>query len=127
MKVMFLDESGEKGMVVAESRGRQLDNQLEISWLNLKVKGTRYVRPERLVEKIADFKIVKKSEIVEGLEVADLMASPIGRFLINKETKEDFKIIKQKFRKGRQGQIIGYGLIIFPGNGEEFSSRLLSS
>lgn len=125
--VFSLDKSGEKGMVVAESRGRQLDNQLEIAWLNLKVKGTRFVRPERLVEKITDFKIVKKSEMVEGLEVADLMASPIGRFLINKEIKEDFQIIKQKFRKGRQGQILGYGLIIFPGNGEEFFSKLLNS
>ncbi len=112
--IFSLDECGEKGIIVAESRGNQLDNQLEIAWLNLKVRGTRFIEPVRISEKITDFKIVAKSKGVEGLEVADLVASPIGRSVMKKKSKEDFRTIKKKFRKNSSGHIIGHGMIIFP-------------
>jgi len=112
--IFLLNECGEKGIIVAESRGNQLDNQLEIAWLNLKVKGTKFIEPVRISEKITDFKIMAKSMAVEGLEIADLIASPIGRSVMKKKSKEDFRTIRKKFRKNKSGHIIGHGMIIFP-------------
>lgn len=112
--IFSLDSYNEKGIVIAESRGQQLDNQLDLAWLNVKINGTRFVEPTRVKEKIKDFQIIPKSKAVGGLEIADLIASPIGRALLKKETKEDFKVIKKKFRRSKSGKILGHGLVIFP-------------
>jgi hypothetical protein len=112
--IFSLEDDNETGTIVAESRGTQLDNQLELAWLNLKIKGTRFISPTRIPQKIADFKIVSKSKAVGGLEIADLVASPIGRNIMNKSGKEDFKIIQKKLRRNASGHVIGHGMIIFP-------------
>lgn len=112
--IFSLDSSQEQGLIVAESRGNQLDNQLELAWLNLKIKGTRFIEPSRITSRISDFKIVPKSKAMGGLEIADLIASPIGRQMLQKETKEDWRVIKRKFRKNASGHIVGHGMIVFP-------------
>jgi hypothetical protein len=112
--IFSLDSCKERGVIVAESRNRQLDNQLELAWMNLKIKGTKYIEPSRITDKIKDFKIISKSKRIGGLEIADLVASPIGRNIIGKKNKEDFNIIKSKFRRNNQGHILGHGLVIFP-------------
>lgn len=112
--IFSLEDNGETGKIIAESRGTQLDNQLELAWLNLKIKGTRFIVPSRITQKITEFKIVSKSNAIGGLEVADLVASPIGRNVMHKKTKEDFKIIQKKLRKNASGHVIGHGLIVFP-------------
>ncbi len=112
--IFSLDDCKETGMIVAESRGTQLDNQLELAWLNLKIQGTRFIEPSRIAEKITDFKILPKAKAIGGLEVADLIASPIGRSMMKKKSNEDLRIIRKKFRKNASGHIIGHGMIIFP-------------
>jgi len=57
--VKLLQNSDEKGAVVAESRGQQLDNELELAFLNLKINGTRFLRPKDITERIDNF-IIKK-------------------------------------------------------------------
>ena len=81
--------------------------------------GRNWCRKEKNPEKnqakkIKDFRIIPKSKHIDGLEIADLIASPIGRVLIGKKIKEDFKIIKKKFRKNNSGHILGHGLVVFP-------------
>lgn len=112
--IFSLDNHKEKGIIVAESRDKQLDNQLELAWLNLKINGTRFLEPSRISERIKDFKILPKSKAIGGLEIADLVVSPIGRKLIGKPIKEDFKVIKTKFRKDGSSRIMGHGLVVFP-------------
>ncbi|EKE21578.1 MAG: hypothetical protein ACD_7C00184G0007 [uncultured bacterium] len=112
--IFSLDDCKGKGMIVAESRGNQLDNQLELAWLNLKIKGTRFISPTRISEKITDFKILKKSRAVGGLEIADFVVSPIGRKIMGKPIKDDFRIINKKFRRNGSNKIMGHGLIVFP-------------
>ncbi|HJD61211.1 MAG TPA: hypothetical protein LFV90_03515 [Rickettsia endosymbiont of Columbicola hoogstraali] len=46
--------------------------------------------------------------------MADLVVSPIGRYIIGKKVQEDFQIIKQKFRKNDKGVYDGYGLVVLP-------------
>jgi len=112
--IFSLDDCRQKGIIIAESWGQQLDNQLELAWLNLKIKGTRYIEPSRVSDKIKDFKIILKSKAIGGLEIADLVVSPIGRALLKKQIKEDFKIIRKKFRRNKSGHVLGHGLIVFP-------------
>ncbi|MCC8369540.1 MAG: hypothetical protein LN573_05745 [Rickettsia endosymbiont of Oxypoda opaca] len=48
------------------------------------------------------------------LQLADLIVSPIGRYILGKQIKEDSQIIRQKFRKNSRGIYEGYGLIVLP-------------
>lgn len=56
-----------------------------------------------------------KLENIAGLQLADLVARPIGlRYLHPDQTNRAFEVIDSKLRRGPQGQVIGYGLKIFP-------------
>jgi hypothetical protein len=102
------------GLIVAESRGSTLDNQLEIAWLNLKIQGTRFLRPAKLVKRISGLSLRDKSCGIAALELADLVVSPIGRHIVGKLPKEDFRIIEQKFRRDASGNYLGPGLVTLP-------------
>jgi hypothetical protein len=104
------------GLIVAESRGSTLDNQLEIAWLNLKIQGTRFLRPTKLVKRISGLTLRDKSSGIAALELADLVVSPIGRHIVGKTPKEDFRIIEQKFRRDASGNYLGPGLVTLPKN-----------
>lgn len=64
--ILCLKAEKEKGIVVAESRGAQLDNQLNLAFLDLKISGTRFLRPSDVSENIQDFRIKKKKKISRG-------------------------------------------------------------
>lgn len=113
--IMFLKRNNEKGIVIAESRGNQLDNQLNLAFLDLKISGTRFLRPTDIVEAITDFRIRKKDENIAGLQLIDTIISPIGRkFLGRKNFYIAYDVIKSKFRKHDCGKYKGYGLVILP-------------
>ncbi len=102
------------GVVVAERRGTTLDHELDIAWLNLKIQGTRYMQAKQIEKRILALNLRSKSENIAGLQLADLVVTPIGRYVLGKQIKEDFKIIQEKFRRGKTGDWNGYGLIILP-------------
>ena len=51
----------------------------------LRVKGTKWITSERLTDRIKSFSFVDKKENVVGLQVADLIAYPISRQVLNPE------------------------------------------
>ena len=56
----------------------------------------------------------KKSNAA-GLQVADLIASPIGAKVLNPARQQRaYDLIRPKFRRSASGLILGYGLKIFP-------------
>ncbi|MEK6563671.1 MAG: DUF3800 domain-containing protein [Candidatus Omnitrophota bacterium] len=113
--VMFLKEKKAKGVIIAESRGQQLDNQLSLAFLDLKISGTRFLRPIDIAESITDFRIRKKDENIPGLQLVDSVITPIGRRYLNKRNFYiAYDVIKSKFRKHSCGKYRGYGLIILP-------------
>ncbi|MFH1283615.1 MAG: DUF3800 domain-containing protein [bacterium] len=113
--VMFLKITREKGIIVVESRGHQLDNELELAFLNLKINGTRFLRPVEIKETIQSFIFKKKEENVAGLQLVDVMVTPIGRRYLNKVNYYiQYDAIKKKFRKSSCGKYAGYGLVILP-------------
>ena len=105
------------GVIVAERRGQTLDRQLELAWLNLKVKGTRRVRGRQIDDRIAGLSLRSKSDNIAGLQLADLVVSPIGRYVLGKPTKGDWEVIRRKFRRSPQGVVDGYGLVVLPKEG----------
>lgn len=114
MFVKLLEESKEKGIIVAESRGQQLDNELNLTFMDFKIRGTKHLRPEEIANKIDAFNIRNKWENISGLQLVDSLATPIGRSYCLKENHYiDYSVIKNKFKR------IGYnnkvsGLIIVP-------------
>ncbi|MGI8405896.1 MAG: DUF3800 domain-containing protein [Thermomicrobiales bacterium] len=102
------------GIIYAEKRGIDLDDQLEKAWIDLQKSGTTYAGTNRFNDRIIDLTLRHKSLNIAGLQLADLVVSPIGRKLIGKIPREDWNIIESKFRRRPNGTYNGYGLKILP-------------
>ena len=103
--------------IIIESRGKKEDKDLASALEKIieTNESLQAVYPIRII--FAD----KKTNSV-GLQVADLVAYPIGRFLVAPEQKNlAFEIVERKFRK--YPNHLGKGLKIFPQNNETFKKR----
>jgi len=67
-----------------------------------------------VTNRIRDLVYRDKSRNIAGLQVADLVVSPIGRHVIGKQTNEDFRIIESKFRRPDSDDYRGPGLVVLP-------------
>jgi hypothetical protein len=104
--VEFLsEERRDRAKIFAESRSSSLDQRLERTWEGLLEKGTPYVRAQRLRRRVEGLIFKKKGGNEAGLQLADLVASPIGRRYLGKPAKEDWEIVAGKLRNG---------LVVFP-------------
>ncbi len=101
-------------MIVAEKRDPTLDRQLDVAWLNLKIKGTRFLQAKAVEKRLLGLNLRDKSENVAGLQLADLVVSPIGRHVLGKPPKEDWRVVESKLRRGPKGNYEGYGLVLLP-------------
>jgi len=104
----------ERGRIIAERRTAQLDRQVEMGWGYLRTRGTRYVRPSLIARRIEAFDFVGKSDAPAGMELADMVVSPLGRMLLGKRTRIDQSIVQAKLRRGPDGREWGRGLIVLP-------------
>jgi hypothetical protein len=102
------------GIIVAEKRDPVLDRGLDLAWLNLKITGTRYMQAHEIDNRIGGLLLRAKTDNIAGLQLADLVVSPIGRKVLGKPVKEDWRIVESKFRRSPDGRIDGYGLIQLP-------------
>lgn len=109
-----LSESDDRGAIVAERRNPLLDRELELAWQQLTTRGTRYLRPTAVRERVMGLSLRQKSENISGLQLADLVVSPIGRVVIGKMPKEDYRIVESKFRRRGPRGHIGAGLVVLP-------------
>ena len=104
----------EGGVIVAERREPTLDRSLELAWTNLKVRGTRRFQGRTVEERISSLTLRDKNDNIAGLQLADLVVSPIGRHILGKPDKEDWEIVNGKFRRSPRGRVENYGLVILP-------------
>ena len=102
------------GTIVAERRDPILDRDLELAWSNLKIQGTRRIRGRVVRERLSTLSLFDKKDDVAGLQLADLVVSPIGRYVLGKPTKEDWEIVKRKLRRSPRGHVENYGLVVLP-------------
>jgi hypothetical protein len=113
----FCFEIGDKqggGVIIAERRCPTLDRELELAWLNLKIQGTRYIKAHEVECRITDLTLRAKTDNIAGLQLADLVVTPLGRYVMGKPRKEDFAVIESKLRCNHLGQYNGYGLVVLP-------------
>lgn len=90
--VFDLDDT-QKGKIVAESRNSVLDNQLEIAYLATRVEGTNKVQPAEMKLKLeGSIKFYQKSDNVTGLQLADMVASPIARRFLGKQERTGHQV-----------------------------------
>lgn len=95
--------------LVFESRGKKEDGELELEFRRV-CDGANY-RGERLNLQIT---MADKRTNCCGLQLADLVARPIGRKLLaENQTNRAFDLISKKFYC-TGGQVLGRGLKVFP-------------
>lgn len=102
------------GLIVAERRDPTLDHELELAWLNLKIQGTRFMQARQIEDRILALNLREKKANIAGLQLADLVVTPIGRKILGKAVKEDYQIIERKLRRGPTGRADGFGLVVLP-------------
>jgi hypothetical protein len=110
----YMIDKEKKGMIVAEARDATLDRQLDIAWLNLKISGTHFMQAVEINQKIKSLDIKTKQDNLAGLEIADIIVTPIARRILKRQSRIDLEIIKSKMRKNHLGEITGYGLVVLP-------------
>ncbi|MGW8315658.1 MAG: DUF3800 domain-containing protein [Bacteroidales bacterium] len=113
--VFYLDSLADKITklyFIIEERGKKEDAKLKSHFERLKQVGTYYVSPERLNKYKFDIAFRKKIKNINGLQLADLVAYPIARYVGDKaRANPAFEIIKPKiYCKGPNL----YGLKEFP-------------
>jgi hypothetical protein len=104
------DQHNRETPVIVEMRGKREDNDLELAFRRI-CDGVNYFNaplPFKLV-------MVDKKSNAAGLQIADLMARPIGiKLLRPTQPNRAYDILEQKFRKSSSGVVNGWGLKIFP-------------
>lgn len=113
--VFFLDDiatPNKELFVVIERRGKNEDKKLEEHFQRLLSRGTGYVSSNRLVEYNFKIKFRRKNEDVNGLQLADLIAYPLARYVIDpNRANPAFDVFASKIysKSGKR-----YGLKVFP-------------
>jgi hypothetical protein len=102
------------GEIIAEGRDETLNNELRLAWIDLRTSGTEYLSAARLRERVTDLHFRDKKHDIAGLQLADLIVSPIGRFVLGKTPRQDWDVIRSKFRTGPERRLEGYGLVTLP-------------
>lgn len=106
---------GKKGKlhIIAESRDTTLDRMLDVVFLELKISGTHYISATELNTLGIELHIRQKSKNISGLQMADLVVTPIGRKVLGKKLHADWQVIESKLYRYR-GKWDGAGLVVLP-------------
>lgn len=107
-----LSESISELNIVIEKRGKREDKKLKEHFQRILSRGTGYVSSERLRSYNLRIVFKSKKENINGLQLADLIAYPIARYVLEPErVNPSFDVFKEKiYSKGGKR----YGLKIFP-------------
>ncbi len=110
---MFLCNNGQRNTrthVVFECRGNKEDQELEHEFREV-CEGRNYTGARFPFE----IRFADKRTNSSGLQLADMVARPIGRYVMNPEQKNRaFEILREKFHTDRNGVVEGCGLKCFP-------------
>ena len=95
--------------VIFESRGSREDAELELEFRRL--APTNYQGSDYRFEPV----FASKGTNSTGLQLADLIARPIGRHVLKpQQANRAYEIIEKKLRRSTAGEVKGWGLQCFP-------------
>ncbi len=113
--VFFLDDvkqTDKELEIVIEKRGKREDKNLDEHFQRLIARGTGIVTSYRLTDYALKITFKSKKENINGLQLADLVAYPIARYvIIPKRANPAYDMVEQKIYSKRGKR---YGLKIFP-------------
>lgn len=114
--IFCIDDINPKGdcciHAIVEKRGKKEDKTLKNFYEQLLERGTYWVHAKRMQERMESLEFKWKSDDVIGLQIADLVAYPLTRHVLNpEEVNFAYDIIEQNIYK-RDGKLLG--LKIFP-------------
>jgi uncharacterized protein DUF3800 len=96
--------------VQVECRGKAEDAKLELEFRRISDGKNVLGKMPNL-----DIRFMDKKHNSTGLQLADLVAHPIGRHAINPDQpNRAYNILEPKFRRGPAGRVKGFGLKSFP-------------
>ena len=99
-----------KTTIIVEERGTNEDRDLELEFRRIRDGAGRWGEMRNF-----DLRFCSKKINSSGLQIADLVATPIGRVEMHPEKpNRAYAIIEPKFRKSPQGLIDGWGKKVFP-------------
>jgi len=111
--VRFLEGNGQAGKLthtIVESRGKKEDDDLELEFRRI-CDGQNY----RQRTFPLDVVFAHKQTNCSGLQLADLVARPIGRHIMAPDQpNRAWDLIEPKLFRSAQGKVDGYGLKRFP-------------
>ncbi len=113
--VYFLEQQPDKDVIlVAESRGKKEDAELQLAFLRIVNNGTWYCARDRFKPYNFRLEFVTKERNVVGTQLADLAAYPTARWIIDpRKANPAFDVVRPKIlRKVDTGYLLG--LKIFP-------------
>lgn len=102
--------AGGRTPVILERRGSREDDELELEFRRICAGGnydgsTLHFEP----------RFVSKAANVPGLQIADLIARPIGRYILDPgQTNRAYEVIETKLDRSPAGKVRGWGLKVFP-------------
>ncbi len=109
----WLERNGagsQKTAVLLECRGRREDRELELEFRRI-CSGGNYRRTTLPLEP----RFVPKAANAPGLQLADLIARPIGRVLLDpNQANRAYEVIAAKLDRSPAGDLLGWGLKVFP-------------
>lgn len=106
----LMGEQGRVVHVICEARGQKEDNELELAFRRVCDGDNRSRKNYPFNIIIAD-----KKTNSEGLQLADLIARPVGLSVIRPDQENRaYNVLKEKFFKGAYGVVEGNGRKVFP-------------
>jgi hypothetical protein len=108
----WLNRQGAVGAtpIIVECRGKREDDELELEFRRI-CGGANYRREHFSLEP----RFVPKSGNVPGVQIADLVARPIARHIMEpSQTNRAYAVIETKLDRSPSGSVLGWGLKIFP-------------
>ncbi len=112
--IMALDSIHPKASlsIIIEKRGKKEDKQLDDHFQRIVGKGTGRLSPDKIVKCNPTFIFKNKKENINGLQLADLLAYPVARYVIEpNRANPAFDILEPKIYRTNGGLD---GLKIYP-------------
>lgn len=98
---------GDEIEVYPECRGSILDRQMEAEFAKISIAGTKFHSAEEIKKRIRKFEFKDKKENMTGLQLADLLVSPVGRHFLGVRPKPignevRYEIVRKKLAGGEK-------------------------
>jgi len=111
--IMYLGRQKEQMMLRIESRETHNDRKLAQEYELFRAGNEKFSKTE-IQAKLSDLSFNQKSQNIAGMQIADLVAYPIGKWVMDsKRENSAYEILKAKIHS-KDGKFLGYGLKTFP-------------